>query len=183
MGNKSYSRIVAPSAFSIRGEKSFPEPTLSHAHAGQIFICLPNQKLRDTADRCRTQGYSPNPGFYDTIPCASCPSTMHGSAIAILWLHYSACAETLPGPSYDGASSTILCQDTASDADAPKPQLCSYNDLLPRSTIKLLRGFDNGLACLQHFCFPQYDLSPRYDIPSFSHYLDNTHQSDTTFLQ
>ena len=37
---------------------------------------------------------------------------MHGSAIAILWLHYPACAETPPGPSYDGASSTILCQDT-----------------------------------------------------------------------
>lgn len=127
MGNKSCSRIVAPTAFALRGEKIFPKPTLSHAHARHIFICPPNQKLGDAADRYRTQGYSPNPAFCDTIPCASCPSTMHGSAIAILWLHYPACAEILPAPSYDGASSTILCQDTASDTDAPKPRLCSVH--------------------------------------------------------
>lgn len=148
VGNKSCSPDSCTERFSLRGEKSFPESASSHAHAGQIFICPPNQKLGDAADRCRTQGYSLNPVFYDTIPRASCPSTMHGSAIAILGLHYPACAETFPDPSYDGASSTILCQDTASDTDTPRPRLCSYNHLLPRSTIKLLHGFENELACL-----------------------------------
>ena len=44
-----------------------------------------------------------------------------------------------------------FCQDTACDTDAPRPRLCSYNNLLPRSTIEILHGFNNELACLWRF--------------------------------
>ena len=137
---------------------------------GKSSFAPQTKKLRNAADRCRTQGYCPNPGSYDTIPRLSCQSTMHGSTLAKLWLQYPA------SPSLFSALHT-----TARLPATIVPRTTIIYHALPPSS---------STASNNELCLPLALSSANHDFPASkfhtvnsSHYFDNKYAKGSNEIE